>query len=89
MDINSQIQIMDRNDLNKHLDDEDKVDNEVSLDDLSDDDIIQKAFEELSDAELLDVLSDFADKIYDDGTITERGLLAEYMQDGLEIQEEI
>lgn len=89
MDINSQIQIMDRNELNKHLDDEDKVDNEVLLDDLSDDEIIQKAFEELSDAELLDVLSDFADKIYDDGTITERGLLAEYMQDGLEIQEEI
>lgn len=89
MDINSQIQIMDRNELNKHLDDEDKVDNEVLLDDLSDDEIIQKAFEELSDAELLDVLSDFADKIYDDGTITERGLLAEYMQDGLEIQEGI
>lgn len=89
MDVNSQIQIMDNNDLNKHLDDEDKAGNEVLLDDLSDDEIIQKAFEELSDAELLDVLSDFADKIYDDGTITERGLLAEYMQDGLEIQEEI
>lgn len=89
MNINSQIKIMDRNNLNKHLDDEDKVDNEVSLDDLSDDEIIQKAFEELNDEELLDVLSDFADKIYDDGTITERGLLAKYMQSGLEIQEGI
>lgn len=89
MDVNSQIQIMDRNDLNKHLDDEDKVDNEVSLDDLSDDKIIQKAFEELNDEELLDVLSDFADKIYNDGTIAERGLLAKYMQSGLEIREGI
>lgn len=89
MDINSQIQIMDRNGLNKHLDDEDKVDNEVSLDDLSDDEIIQKAFEELNDEELLDVLSDFADKIYDDGTITMCGLLAKYMQSGLEIREGI
>jgi len=89
MDINSKIQIMDNNDLNKHLDDEDKAYKEALLDDLSDDDIIQKAFDELSDAELLDVLSDFADKIYDDGTITERGLLAKYMQSGLEIREGI
>lgn len=89
MDINSQIQIMDNNDLNKHLDDEDKAGNEVLLDDFSDDEIIQKAFEELSDAELLDVLSDFADKIYNDGTIEERGLLAKFMQNGLEIREGI
>lgn len=89
MDANSQIQIMDNNDLNKHLDNEDKAGNKVLLDDFSDDDIIQKAFEELSDAELLDTLSDFADKIYDDGTIEERGLLAKYMQSGLEIREGI
>lgn len=89
MDVNSQIQIMDNNDLNKHLDDEDKAGNEVLLDDFSDDEIIQKAFEELSDAELLDVLSDFADKIYNDGTIEERGLLAKFMQNGLEIREGI
>lgn len=89
MDIKSQIQIMDNNDLNKHLDDEDKADNEALLEDLSDDDVIQKAFDELSDVELLDVLSDFADKIYSNGTIEERGLLAEYMQNGLEIREGI
>lgn len=85
MDVKSQIQIMDNNDLNKHLDDEDKA----LLEDLSDDDVIQKAFDELNNEELLDVLSDFADKIYDDGTIKERGLLAEYMQNGLEIREGI
>lgn len=85
MDVKSQIQIMDNNDLNKHLDDEDKA----LLEDLSDDDVIQKAFDELSDEELLDVLSDFADKIYSNGTIEERGLLAEYMQNELEIREGI
>jgi len=85
MNTNSKIQIMDNNNLNKHLDDEDKE----LLEDLSDDKIIQKAFDELSDAELLDVLSDFADKIYSNGTIEERGLLAEYMQNGLEIREGI
>lgn len=85
MDINSKIQIMDNNNLNKHLDDEDKA----LLEDLSDDEIIQKAFDELNDAELLDVLSDFADKIYSNGTIEERGLLAEFMQNGLEIREGI
>ena len=89
MDINSKIQIMDNNDLNKHLDDEDKAYKEALLDDLSDNDIIQKAFDELNDTELLDVLSDFADKIYSNGTIEERGLLAEYMQNGLEIREGI
>jgi len=85
MNTNSKIQIMDNNDLNKHLDDE----NKALLEDLSDDKIIQKAFDELNDAELLDVLSDFADKIYSNGTIEERGLLAEYMQNGLEIREGI
>lgn len=85
MDLKSQIQIMDNNELNKHLDEEYKA----LLEDLSDNDIIQKAFDELNDEELLDVLSDFADKIYDDGTIKERGLLAEYMQNGLEIREGI
>jgi len=77
MNSNSQIEIMDRNNLNKHLDDEDKANNEV----LSDDDIIQKGFEELSEAELLDVLLDFADKIYSNGTTKERGLLAGYMRE--------
>lgn len=85
MNLKSQIQIMDNNNLNKHLDEEDKA----LLEDLSDDDIIQKGFDELSDEELLDVLSDFADKIYSNGTIEERGLLAEYMQNGLEIREGI
>ena len=85
MNTNSKIQIMDNNDLNKHLDDE----NKALLEDLSDDKIIQKAFDELNDTELLDVLSDFADKIYSNGTIEERGLLAEYMQNGLEIREGI
>lgn len=77
MNLNSQIEIMDRNNLNKHLDDEDKTNNEV----LSDDDIIEKGFEELSDAELLDVLLDFAEKIYSNGTTQERGLLARYMRE--------
>ena len=85
MDAKSQIKIMDNNDLNKHLDDEYKA----LLEGLSDDDIIQKAFDELNDTELLDILSDFADKIYNDGTIKERGLLAEYMQNGIEIREGI
>lgn len=85
MNTNSKIQIMDNNNLNNHLDDEDKA----SLEELSDDKIIQKAFDELNDTELLDVLSDFADKIYSNGTIEERGLLAKYMQNGLEIREGI
>ena len=85
MNLKSQIEIMDNNDLNKHLDDKYKA----LLEDLSDDDIIQKGFDELNDAELLDVLSDFADNIYSNGTIEERGLLARYMQNGLEIREGI
>ncbi len=59
----------------------------MDLDELTDDEIINKAMEELNDDQMYDVLTDFADEVYMNGTIKERGLLAKYMQSGLEIRE--
>lgn len=61
----------------------------TDYDDMPDDEIIEKGFGELGDNELYDLLLDFADEVYMNGTVKERGLLAKYMQSGLEIQEGI
>lgn len=56
----------------------------MKVEDLTDDEVIQTAFETLNDKEMYDAVADFADDIYMNGTIKERGLLASYMQGALE-----
>jgi len=56
----------------------------MNFDDMDDDTIIQMAFDELSDDDLKDPCIDYADDVYMNGTIEERGKLAKYMQGELE-----
>lgn len=56
----------------------------MEAEDLTDDEVIQTAFETLNDKEMYDAVADFADEIYMNGTIRERGQLAKFMQGALE-----